>query len=135
MSYQHYLQWKITPNTNAPYLSILIPTYNDETRIVPTIGAIASSIANLGLTWELIIVDDSSTDETVIAVEKLDLANVRVIRMPKQSGKNAAVQCAMEDARGTYVLLTDAGHATPIEELEKLLNKLKNHAFDLAVGS
>ena len=135
MSYQHYLQWKITPNTGTPYLSVIIPTYNDETRIVPTIGAIASYIANLGFMWELIIVDNSSTDETVGAIENLDLANVRVIRMSERSGKNAAVQCAMEDAQGTYVLLTDAGHATPIEELENLLNKLENGAFDLAVGS
>lgn len=135
MSYQQYLQWKITPNIGEPYLSVIIPTYNDETRIVPTIGAIASYIANLGFTWELIIVDDSSTDETVIAVENLNLANTRVLRMPERSGKNTAVQCAMEDACGTYILLTDAGHATPIEELENLLIKLENEAFDLAIGS
>ncbi|MEM8532931.1 MAG: glycosyltransferase [Chloroflexota bacterium] len=135
MSYQHYLQWKLTTNIGTPYLSVIVPTYNDETRIVPTIGAIASYIANLGFAWELIIVDDNSTDETVAAVENLDLANVRVIRMPEQCGKNAAVQCAMADARGTYVLLTDAGHATPIEELEKLLSKLENEPFDLVVGS
>ncbi|MDZ4720573.1 MAG: hypothetical protein SH847_19135 [Roseiflexaceae bacterium] len=53
MSYEQYAHWKATPIVGEPHLSIVIPAYNEEVRIVPTIGAIASYVASLGFEWEL----------------------------------------------------------------------------------
>ena len=60
MPYSAYELWKPTPIEGEPYLSIVIPAYNEEERIVPTIGAIASYVSDLGYPWELIIADDGS---------------------------------------------------------------------------
>lgn len=135
MAYEHYNQWKSTPIDDVPYLSIVIPAYNEEVRIVPTIGAIASHVSNLGFAWELIVADDGSKDQTAELVEELGFANLRLLRAPANGGKGSAVQRGMLAARGKYILFDDADNSTPIEEIEKLLRKLDGEGFDVAVGS
>ena len=72
MAYTNYQHWKTTPlgDTIVPHLSVIIPAYNEAERIVPSIGAIASYICDLGFDWELIIADDGSKDNTVALVEE-----------------------------------------------------------------
>lgn len=134
MSYQTYEQWKTTPISGEPYLSVVVPAYNEAERIVPTIGAIASHVCELGFPWELLIADDGSRDATVAIVEELALANVHVLRAPRNGGKGSAVQRGMLAAQGRYVLFTDADNSTPIEEVGKLLVMLEN-GYDVAIGS
>jgi len=135
MTYDSYIQWKNTPLEGDPYLSVVIPAYNEEVRIIPTIGAIASFVSGLGLPWELIIADDGSTDHTVELVESLELANLRVLRAERNGGKGSAVRRGMLAARGEYILFDDADNSTPIEELAKLLDKLVHEEYDVAIGS
>lgn len=135
MTYASYTQWKTTPIADEPHLSIVIPAYNEEQRIVPTIGAIASHVSSLGIEWELIVADDGSKDATVALLEDLDMANLRVLRAQANGGKGSAVRRGMLAARGRYILFDDADNSTPIEELEKLLAKLEREGFDVAVGS
>lgn len=135
MTYTNYTEWKASPIDGEPYLSIVIPAYNEEVRIVPTIGAIASHVSGLGFPWELIVADDGSKDQTVALVEELGMANLRVLRAAANGGKGSAVRRGMLAARGKYVLFDDADNSTPIEELEKLLGKLDGEGFDVAVGS
>ncbi len=135
MSYQNYERWKTTPLVEEPYLSIIIPAYNEEERILPTIGAISSHISDLVARWELIVVDDGSTDRTAQLVEELGLANLRLLKSPRNEGKGSATQRGMLAARGTYVLFTDADNSTPIEEVAPLFSKLEQEGYDIAVGS
>ncbi len=135
MSYEDYLRWKTEPIEQEPYLSVVIPAYNEEVRIVPTIGAVAAHVSGLGFPWELIVSDDGSRDSTVQVVEDLRLANLRVIRAPQNEGKGSAVRRGMLAARGRYVLFDDADNSTPIEEVGKVLCKLEAEHFDVAVGS
>ena len=135
MPYSAYELWKSTPIEGELYLSIVIPAYNEEERIVPTIGAIASYVSDLGFPWELIIADDGSKDNTVKIVQELGLANVRVLVAEKNGGKGSAVRRGMLAARGQYVLFDDADNSTPIEELKKVLAKLETENYDVAVGS
>jgi len=135
MSYQKYLDWKMNPIKGEPYLSIIIPAYNESERIIPTIGAVASYVSSLDYTWELIVVDDGSRDETATLVEELGLANLHVIRSPQNEGKGGAVQRGMLAARGRYLLFADADNSTPVEEIGKLLEKLECSHFDVAIGS
>lgn len=135
MSYQNYEAWKMTPLEEVPLLSIVIPTYNEEERIVPTIGAIASHVSDLQFPWELIIADDGSKDKTVQLVEELGLVNARLLKAPRNGGKGSAVQRGMLAAAGEYILFTDADNSTPIEETSKLLHKLRDEGYDVAVGS
>lgn len=140
MAYSNYQRWKTTliSNTAAPYLSVIIPAYNEAERIVPSIGAIASHICDLGFDWELIIADDGSKDATVALVEGLGLVNARVLKAPKNGGKGSAVKRGMLAARGKYRLFADADNSTPIEEVSKLLAKIdgsQTPRYDIAIGS
>ena len=135
MSYADYDKWKREPIEGEPFLSVIIPAYNEEIRIIPTIGAIAAHISGLGFPWELLLADDGSRDQTVQMVKELNLANVRVLETPQNGGKGSAVQRGMLAARGQYLLFADADNSTPIEELAKLLAKLTDEGYDVAVGS
>ena len=135
MTYVDYAAWKTTPITGEPYLSIVIPAYNEEERIVPTIGAIAAHVAGMGFPWELIIADDGSRDQTATLVEGLELVNLRLLRAEKNGGKGSAVRRGVLAAQGRYILFDDADNSTPIEELGKLLPALEQQGYDIAVGS
>lgn len=135
MPYENYAKWKKEEITVEPKLSIVIPAYNERERIVTTIGAIASHVSDLGFPWELIIADDGSKDDTVALCEDLHLANLIVLKTPQNGGKGSAVQRGMLAARGKFVLFADADNSTPIEEVSKLLVKLDQEGFDVAIGS
>ncbi len=135
MSYQDYENWKTIPIQGEPYLSIVIPAYNEEVRIVPTIGAVASHVSGLGFPWELLIADDGSKDSTVKLCQELGFANLRVLIADKNGGKGMAVHRGMLAARGKYILFDDADNSTPIEEVSRLLRKLDTEGYDIAVGS
>ncbi|MGB7340425.1 MAG: glycosyltransferase, partial [Phototrophicaceae bacterium] len=135
MPYQNYEHWKTTPISDNPHLSIVIPAYNEEERIVPTVGAIAAYVSTLGFEWELIVADDGSTDDTVKLLQELELVNLRVLIAAKNGGKGSAVRRGMLAARGDYVLFTDADNSTPIENVTPVLKKLTDEGYDVAVGS
>lgn len=135
MSYDAYQRWKSEPIAGQPYLSVVIPAYNEEVRILPTIGAIASYISGLGFPWELLIADDGSKDSTRTLVSELEFANLRLLTTPQNGGKGSAVRRGMLAAQGQYVLFADADNSTPIEELDRLLDKLRHEGYDMAVGS
>lgn len=133
--YDNYLKWKTTPVGNRPDISIVIPAFNETERLVPTIGAIASELSDLGLEWEMIIADDGSTDDTVAVAESLGLVNLRVLRAAANGGKGSAVRRGMAAARGRYILFADADNSTPIEEIGNLLVKVRDEGYDVAIGS
>jgi dolichyl-phosphate beta-glucosyltransferase len=135
MPYENYQNWKTKAISGIPYLSIVIPAYNEQERIIATIGAIASHVSDLGFEWELLIADDGSTDNTIKLVEELGLVNLRLLKTPKNGGKGNAVQRGMIASKGRYVLFADADNSTPIEEVSKLLTKLDKEHYDVAVGS
>lgn len=135
MAYENYQQWKSTPIEGEIQLSIVIPAYNEEERIVPTIGAIASCVSDLGIPWELIVSDDGSRDRTAELVEELGFANLRLLKAERNAGKGNAVHRGVLAARGRHILFADADNSTPIEELPKFLAKVQQEGYDVVVGS
>ncbi len=129
-----YRVWASTPIEASPTYSVVIPCYNEELRIVPTIGAIATHMSTLGEPWELLIADDGSTDTTVELVEQLGLVNLRLLPAEKNAGKGDAVRRGMLAARGEIVLFADADQSTPIEQFERLVSEI-NRGADVVVGS
>lgn len=135
MAYENYQKWKSEKLQQEPLISVVIPAYNEEERIVPTIGAIASYVSDLGFPWELIVADDGSRDKTAELVAGLGFVNLRLLRAEKNGGKGSAVHRGMLAARGQYVLFADADNSTPIEEIRKLLAKVRDERYDVAIGS
>lgn len=135
MSYLDYVQWKNKPTLERPVISVVIPSFNERSRIVPTVGAIASHVSDLGVPWELIVADDGSTDDTLARLEALDMVNLRIIPAPANMGKGAAVKRGMQSAHGEYLLFADADCSTPIAELDRLLAAVQGGGADVAIGS
>lgn len=135
MGYNAFEDWRRRPNGRSPELSVVIPTYNEESRIVPTIGAMAAHLSAGGYTWELIVSDDGSTDGTVDKVRALGLANLHMVTSGSNRGKGHAVRQGMLAASGRYVLFADADNSTPIAEVDRMLEAMIGHRCDVAVGS
>jgi dolichyl-phosphate beta-glucosyltransferase len=132
MSYKEFELWCTTPQSR-PYLSVIIPTYNEAERILPTLAATAVVVSGFGYPWELIVSDDGSSDETVALVEDLNWSNLRSLRHAN-TGKGGAVKRGVHAARGENILFADADNSTPIEELYRLSTKLQE-GYDVVIGS
>ena len=126
--------WSNKEITGSIELTIVIPAYNESKRIVCTIASIAAHVAPRYDSWELVIADDGSRDDTVAKVERLGLANLRVLRAECNGGKGSAVQRGIRAARGATVLFSDADMSTPIAAIGDLLDSISMGA-DVAVGS
>ena len=114
-------------------LSVVIPAYNEEQRILPTVKKIHSLLSKQKHDFEIIVVDDGSTDRTKQVVEELGLAFTRVVRQPGNTGKGAAVQRGIMESVKEWILFSDADLSTPIEELGKFLSLTKE--ADIIIGS
>lgn len=123
--------------TTRPFLSVIVPAYNEEKRVAPTIVAIESYLASTGREWELLIVDDGSIDSTIAVAEATfaDRERSRVVRSPRNRGKGAAVRRGMLASRGRYRLFADADNSTPIAQVEKLLRAMRQRGCDVAIAS
>ena len=116
--------------SGAPFLSVVIPSYNEENRLGPTLETIERYLAGRDYSSEVLVVDNGSRDRTSEVARE---AGVEVIE-ERRRGKGAAVRTGMLAARGEYVLFSDADLSTPIEEVEKLLAELRAGA-DVAIAS
>jgi len=105
-----------------PTLSVVIPAFNEERRLPARLEEIARYFGSRALSGEIIVVDDGSSDGTSAAAERAATTRpwIRLIRHPANRGKGGAVRTGFLEARADVVLVTDADHSTPIEEIEKL---------------
>lgn len=119
-----------------PDLSIVIPAYNEAERIGPTLEAISSNLKRTNANYEIIVVNDGSTDATeeiVRGCAKTD-PRVRLVGYRPNRGKGYAVRTGMLEARADNVLFSDADLATPIEDLEKL-QRVARDGCEVVIGS
>jgi len=120
---------------HEPYLSVVIPAYNESSRLPVTLAKVMDYLAKRDYTYEVLVVDDGSDDNTCDVVEKLasDHPHLQVVRNPHR-GKGYTVRTGMLKANGRYILYSDADFSAPIEEVEKLLPYLEK-GYDIAMGS
>ena len=120
---------------SAPDLSIIIPAYNEEQRLPSTLEKIAAFLKDEPTSTEVVVVDDGSSDNTVVVAESFrgKLPQLRVISNGTNRGKGYSVRNGSLQARGRVALFTDADLSAPIEESRKLIEALKTH--DVAIGS
>jgi dolichyl-phosphate beta-glucosyltransferase len=115
-------------------LSVVIPAYNEEGRLGPTLDRVAAYLAGRGLGHEVLVVDDGSTDGTAALVEAHGAPGLRLLRQPANRGKGAALKAGVAASTGERVLVTDADLSAPIAEIERLEPSLAGGA-DLVFGS
>jgi len=118
-----------------PYLSIVIPAYNEQHGLAPTLQAIMHYVAGKSFAWEIVVVDDGSHDATSqVAEEVLAGTDHQLLRNDPNLGKALSVKRGLSESRGKIALFTDADLSTPIEEADGLLEAIEN-GFDIAIGS
>ncbi|WP_394297371.1 dolichyl-phosphate beta-glucosyltransferase [Streptomyces albus] len=117
-------------------LTVVIPAYNEEHRLRRGVDEVCRYLRAGGGRWEVIVVDDGSTDGTaaVAAEAAAGEPRVRLIRTPVNRGKGHAVRRGVLASRGRRVLYCDADAATPIEELARLAARL-DAGYAAAIGS
>jgi dolichyl-phosphate beta-glucosyltransferase len=119
-------------------LSIVIPAYNEEGRLEPTLDRVYEFLRAKNLKFaELIVVDDGSRDGTAALVERIarEHSLIRLLRNPGNRGKGYTVRHGMLEARGEWILYTDADLSAPIEEFDKLYDGAQKAGARVAIGS
>jgi dolichyl-phosphate beta-glucosyltransferase len=119
-----------------PFLSIVIPAYNEEARLAPTLQKIYEYLRARPYLYELIVVSDGSRDETARVAWgwQPEDCPLTVIDRKENRGKGYTVREGVEKSRGEFVLFSDADLSTPIEELEKLLD-FSRQGGDVVIAS
>ena len=122
--------------SGTPQLSLIIPCYEEERRLPASLARIEEYLEASGRTYEILVVDDGSTDGTARVAEAAAERNsrIRVLRYERNEGKGYAVRYGAAEASGEWVLFSDADLSTPIEQLEKFIPYL-DQGFDVVIGS
>ena len=116
----------------------MVPAYNEETRLPATLDRVESWLAAQPLDFrEVIVVDDGSRDGTADLVTRRTASNpcIRLLRNPGNRGKGFSVRHGMLEARGEWILFTDADLSTPIEEVARLYEAAMSGGAAVAIGS
>jgi glycosyltransferase involved in cell wall biosynthesis len=123
------------PANEKPYLSVIIPAYNEAVRLPKTLSTVLNYLQAQPYSAEVLVVDDGSSDDTVALAQEAaqQYPDLRVIENDHR-GKGYTVRSGMLLGRGKYILFSDADLATPIEEIEKLLPHLED-GYDVVIGS
>jgi dolichyl-phosphate beta-glucosyltransferase len=118
------------------YLSVVIPAFNESSRIADTVIDIHSYLKCQYFTSEIIVVNDGSSDDTSDVVSHLSghIPSLRLIECNENRGKGRAIREGMLQARGSIRLFTDADNSARIDQIEKLLPHLKKD-YHIVIGS
>lgn len=118
------------------YLSVVIPAYNEEDRIARTLQAVDDYLAKQSYGYEIIVVNDGSTDRTAQIVRGLLplIRHLRLIDNAENRGKGAAVKQGMLEAQGEIRLFMDADNSTSVDQIERMLPEFAA-GFEVVIGS
>jgi dolichyl-phosphate beta-glucosyltransferase len=126
-------------STVVPFvdLSIVVPAFNEEHRLPPTLAALHAYLSSQPLRWEIVVVDDGSRDATCAVVERAmaSIPNLRLVRQTPNRGKGAAVRLGMLAARGQIRVMSDADGSMSPDQLPRLLAPIVACTADVAIGS
>jgi len=117
-------------------LSVVIPAYNEEANLSSTLDDIAAYLKTKDYSYEIIIVDDGSTDKTaeIASSSTNQFQSLTILKNRKNSGKGYSVKKGVMAAKGDYILFMDADNSTHIDQLGGLITALKE-GWDIAMGS
>ncbi len=118
-------------------LSIVIPLYNEESCVAPLVARVGECLASYPSPWELILVDDGSSDNTVAAVDKAIREHgqhVRLVELARNYKQTAAMQAGIDAAHGDVIVTLDGDLQNDPVDIPKLVGRLLNENLDLVSG-
>ncbi len=119
-----------------PYLSLVIPVYNEEENLSLLFDAIQQAMRSLKKTWEVVFVDDGSSDESLDVLRSLvqaDPQHIRVVAFRRNFGQTAAIAAGIDHSEGEIVILLDADLQNDPADIPLLLSKL-DEGYDVVSG-
>jgi len=121
----------------APALSLVIPAFNEETRLPASLDTIAAFASRHPGGCEVILVDDGSRDRTPAIAREFagKTSSARVLVNERNRGKGYSIRRGVLDARGASILVSDADLSTPLTEAPKLLDRLRAMGEGIVIGS
>ena len=111
-------------------VSVVIPAYNEGEHVAGQVNAVREVLARSGWPFEIIVVDDGSTDHTAI---EADSTGARVLRRPRNRGYGAAIKLGIRHAKHEWILITDADGTYPVEAIPALLAAAERN--EMVVGA
>lgn len=126
-----------TATANKPSLSIVIPMYNEIDNVTAMLARVHESLAAYQGPWELLVVDDGSTDGTPQALNKQAAdygAHVRVIELRRNFGQTAAMQAGIDEARGELIATLDGDLQNDPADIPRMIDHLLEKDLDLLTG-
>jgi glycosyltransferase involved in cell wall biosynthesis len=125
-----------TPPQERPDLSIVVPIYNEIGNVEPLVDRVRAALDDTDLSWELLAVDDGSSDGTGERLDELsaDDSRIRVLHFEGNFGQSSGLDAGFRHARGRLVALLDADLQTYPEDLPKLIEILESEEVDAVVG-
>lgn len=122
-------------NRDQPELSFVVPCHNEEGNLRPLIAAIREATEPLNISYEIVLTDDRSTDNSWALLKELAAADprIRALRFARNAGQSAAMWAGMRAARGKYIMTLDADLQNDPRDVPKFLEALKH--FDCVCGS
>jgi glycosyltransferase involved in cell wall biosynthesis len=121
---------------DQPFLSLVIPCYNEEENVPVLLERVATALAPLGKPFEVLLIDDGSTDNTpkLLADGMTRYPWLRVLRMAKNGGQSAAFEAGFDAARGELIATIDADLQNDPEEIPRLVKLLDEQNVDMITG-
>jgi len=119
----------------APYLSVVVPIYNEEENVLPLHQQLDAALRDLGHTYEVVIVDDGSRDATPARLREVvdSDEHVRVVSFRRNFGQTAALQAGIEHSRGQILVFMDGDLQNDPADISLLLQKL-DEGYDVVSG-
>ena len=120
---------------NNPFLSIIIPAHNEESRLPRTLERIFDFLKDQSYSYEVLIIENGSSDRTLALSQVFAIHHPNlIVHQEQQPGKGNAVRRGMLMAKGQYRFICDADLSMPIEEIQKFIPPALTN-FDVAIGS
>ncbi len=118
-------------------LSIIVPAFNEQDRLPPTLARLHAYLAAQPMRWEIIVVDDGSRDATCAAVTAATatIPHLRLVRQSPNRGKGAAIRLGMRAARGQIRVMSDADGSMSPDQLPRLLAPILAGTAEISIGS
>lgn len=112
--------------SNKPYISIIIPVHNEEENILELYERLYRPLSLIEKTYEIIFIDDGSTDNTFEKIESIKDCKVKVVRFQRNYGKAAALSCGFKKSKGDIVITLDGDLQDDPKEIPRFIDELKN---------
>lgn len=128
---------QIEPVSSRLYFSLVVPVFNEEESVIALIDAVDSALVEVNQPWELILVDDGSSDATMsLARKRLEAMelNAKLIQLSRNYGQTAAMQAGIDQAEGQYIVTMDGDLQNDPRDIPAMLEQLVERDLDLLVG-